>query len=162
MWDQLGVVFNKFSALEKSPRDFGSGDKLFPSEIHVIEAIGKHPGINMTELASVLGISKPAVSQILRKVMRKNLVERYTGVRNGKEVLARLTGRGEIAFRGHAKLHARTDAVLMERLRRVTSQEVDFLVELFKEVALYFDQVTNERKPEVSFNQSRFKKRGKT
>jgi len=147
LWDEFARMFNKFTAVEKCPRDFGTGDKLFPSEIHVVEAIGQHPGINMTDLASVLGISKPAVVQIVGKVAKKKLVERYNGANNRKEVLARLTESGEIAFRGHQEFHARMDAAFAQRLDRLTSGEFDFLSELVKDMALYFDEVLAERKP---------------
>ncbi len=154
------IALNKFTALEKMARDFGTGDKLFPSEIHVVEAIGKHPSINMTGLASVLGISKPAVTQIVGKVVKKKLVERYNGQGNLKEVLLRLTKRGQIAFHGHREFHARMDANIINRFAEVTPREYGFLSELFKDMALYFDQVISERKPEVSFDQSPSKKRG--
>lgn len=145
--NQFSIVLNKFTALEKSPRDFGTGDKLFPSEIHVVEAIGKKPGINMTDLASVLGISKPAVTQIIGKVLKKNLVERYNGKDNRKEVLLKLTKSGGIAFLGHQEFHARMDTAINNRFGRFTSREFDFLSEIFGDMASYFDQVIKERKP---------------
>jgi len=145
--NQFSMVLNKFTALEKSPRDFGTGDKLFPSEIHVVEAIGKQPGINMTNLASMLGISKPAVTQIIVKVIKKNMVERYNGKDNKKEVMLKLTKNGEIAFRGHKEFHARMDTAIIKRFGRFTSREFDFLSEIFGDMASYFDQAIKERKP---------------
>ncbi len=159
--NQFAVVLNKFSALEKSPRDFGTGDPLFPSEIHVIEAIGKHPGINMTDLASVLGISKPAVTQIINKVTKKKLVERFNGRDNLKEVLLRLTRSGETVFEGHREFHARMDIDIIHRFGKLTSREHDFIAELFEDMALYFDRVIKERKPEVLLDRSPQRKRGK-
>ncbi len=156
----IGMIMNKITTLEKLPRDFGTGDKLFPSEIHTIQAIGQHPGINMTDLASVLGISKPAVAQIVGKVVKKKLVERYNGTLNRKEVRARLMESGESAFLGHQEFHARMDAVFLDRLRRLKSREFDVLSELARDMASYFGQVLEERKPEVSLGQAPSKKRG--
>jgi DNA-binding MarR family transcriptional regulator len=150
----FGVVLNKFAAVEKFPRDFGTGDKLFPSEIHVIEAIGNHPGINMTELAAKLGVSKPAVTQMVGKVAGKRLLRRYKTAHNKKEVLVTLTEKGEIAFLGHREFHARMDAWGIERFNRLTSRESDFLAEIFQEMARYFDLVLEERSREVSIDQS--------
>jgi DNA-binding MarR family transcriptional regulator len=145
--NQFSVVLNKFTALEKSPRDFGTGDRLFPSEIHVVEAIGKQPGINMTDLASVLGISKSAVTQIIGKVIKKNLVQRFNSKDNRKEVLLKLTKSGEVAFQGHQAFHARMDTAIIDRFGRLTAREYDFLSKQFADIALYFDQVIKERKP---------------
>jgi DNA-binding MarR family transcriptional regulator len=156
----IGMIMNKITTLEKLPRDFGTGDKLFPSEIHTIEAIGQQPGINMTDLASVLGISKPAVAQIVGKVVKKKLVERYNGSHNRKEVRARLTEKGESAFRRHQEFHARMNAVFLDRLRRLKSREFDVLSELARDMASYFDQVLEEREPEVSLGQAPLKNSG--
>jgi len=71
-WDRIQ---NKIAAIEKSPRDFGSGDLLYRSEIHTLMAIGENPGANVTDLASHSGISKSAVSQMVNKLSHRNLVE---------------------------------------------------------------------------------------
>jgi len=160
--DQIGAVLNKFTTLEKMPRDFGTGgDKLFPSEIHVVQAIGENPGMNMTGLAAVLGISKPAITQIIGKVMKKELVERCRGRENQKEVLLSLTKRGQIAFREHRNYHARMDGEIIKRFQRLTSREHDFLTDLFRDMAVYFDQVIREREPKISLGGSFRRKRGR-
>jgi len=48
-------IINKFSSIEKKPRDFGIGDLLYPSEIHNIEIIGRNPGINVTNTGKEAG-----------------------------------------------------------------------------------------------------------
>lgn len=161
LYNRFVMVMNKIAALEKSSRDFGTGDQLFPSEIHAVDAIGKNPGIKMTDLAALLGISKPAVTQIIGKVLKKNLVERYNGQGNLKEVLLRLTKTGRIAFRRHREFHARMDADIINQLEKLTSREFNFLFKLYGDMALYVDLLTKERKPEVSLNQSSDRKRGK-
>jgi DNA-binding MarR family transcriptional regulator len=144
--DLFTLVLNKFSALEKIPWDFGTGDKLFPSEIHVVDAIGRRQNIKMTDLAFELGISKPAVTQMIARVIKKNLVERHKGEGNMKEVLLRLTESGRIAFRGHQEFHRRMDVGIMDRLGRLTYRERDFVCELFEGIASYFDRAIEERK----------------
>jgi len=159
--DLFVVVLNKFAALERSPRDFGTGDKLFPSEIHVVEAIGKHPGINMTDLASELGVSKPAVTQMIAKIMKKDLVERYNGEGNRKRVLLRLTKSGWLAFRGHEELHKRMDVDLMSHLGQLTSREQGLLARVFEGMAAYADRAIEERTPGVPPDRSPHRKRGR-
>ena len=80
--EKFGRIINKFNYIEKIPRDFGTGKLLYPSEIHLIETIGKTPGINVTELAKRHGISKAAISQKLKKLEKKDLVERYKNGEN--------------------------------------------------------------------------------
>ena len=87
-------IMNKMMALEKNPRDFGSGDLLSSAEIHMIMVIGKNPGLNVTSISEELGISKSAVSQMVRKLEQKNLVERSQLPDNEKEIRLSLTPRG--------------------------------------------------------------------
>ena len=76
-----------FNEFESTPRDFGTNDLLFKSEIHTIIAIGKNPGINLTELASVLDITMAGASKFVKKLMNKELVLKSRLVDNKKEVI---------------------------------------------------------------------------
>ncbi len=143
---KFGRVINKFTMIEKSPRDFGTGDLLYSSEIHTIEAIGLNPGANVTDLAAALGISKAAVSQIVKKLERKNLVRRYKAKGNEKDVLADLSPKGRAAFRGHSDFHARMDKGLISRIKRMSSSEYDFLYSLLGDIEGYTDEILEERR----------------
>ncbi|EFK05222.1 transcriptional regulator, MarR family [delta proteobacterium NaphS2] len=70
-------IVAKYRILEKRPQDYGIGEVLHPSEIHTIEMIGKNPGINVTGLAGRLGVTKGAVSQLIKKLENKGLVSKY-------------------------------------------------------------------------------------
>jgi hypothetical protein len=37
----------QFNEIESQPRDFGTGDLLYSSEIHTLEAVGKYPDSNL-------------------------------------------------------------------------------------------------------------------
>ena len=47
--------------------------KLYKSEIHVIDIIGQSTGIHISEIARNFGISKAAVSQLIKKIEKKAL-----------------------------------------------------------------------------------------
>ena len=50
---QMMVMFiritKKFSELEKFSIDMGDGERLYPSELHILDAIGNNYGNNVTE-----------------------------------------------------------------------------------------------------------------
>lgn len=79
----MGVI-NRFTLIENSPRDFGSGERLYPSEIHTIEAIGKNEGTNLTQLAETMGVIKAVISQIVRKLEMKKYVQKYKDMGTGR------------------------------------------------------------------------------
>ncbi|MCF8083209.1 MAG: MarR family transcriptional regulator [Deltaproteobacteria bacterium] len=124
-------IVSKYQALEKLPQDYGIGEVLYPAEIHAIEMIGKNPGMNVTELASGLGVTKGAVSQIIKKLNNKGLVAKYRDPRNEKAVLVGLTGRGRLAFDGHEAFHAQYDAEIMRLVSELPRHKVLFLREVF-------------------------------
>ena len=98
-------VINKFNRFEKVPMDFGVDEKLYPSEIHTIEAIGNYQGANVTELSEMLGITKGAVSQMILKLSGKQFVKKVKNPNNDKEIFLELTEKGRQAFNGHEKFH---------------------------------------------------------
>ena len=87
---------------------FGTGIMMHPKEIHMVQAIGQYPGINVTKLAEYTGVTKGAVSQTLKKLTRKGLVKRTHAPGNAKEVVLELTDLGWIGFRNHEKFHMDT------------------------------------------------------
>ena len=109
-------ILNKMDAMEKCPRDFGSGDLLHCSEIHTMMAIGRRPDITVTDLAAALGITKSAISQMITRLAGRNLVEKRKNPGNENEILLRLAPRGTIAYHGHEQYHARIYARMQEKL----------------------------------------------
>ncbi|MDV2480707.1 winged helix DNA-binding protein [Methanoculleus sp. Wushi-C6] len=121
-------VLNKMNAHEKSPRDFGSGDLLYCSEIHTIMAIGKNPDINLTNLSRLLGISRSAITQMIRRLAAKDLVVKQKDPANAKEVLVRLTPHGTVAYLGHEQHHAKIYAQVHRRLGDPSDAEIDLIL----------------------------------
>jgi DNA-binding MarR family transcriptional regulator len=93
---------------------FGTGVLMHPKEIHTVQAIGRYPGINVTKLAEYTGVTKGAVSQTIKKLARKGLVQRTHAPGNAKEVVLELTDLGWIGFRNHEKFHMDTYRIVEE------------------------------------------------
>lgn len=106
MLAQLIQIVDRFNKQHKKGHDFGSGDLLFPSEIHTIQAIGDHEDINITELAVALKVTKPTISERIKKLERLDLIQRRDAVDNMKTVILHLTARGWIAYKGHETHHS--------------------------------------------------------
>ena len=90
------------------PLSFGTGVLMHTKEIHTVQAIGRHSGINVTKLAEQTGITKGAVSQTINKLVRKGLVRKTHAPGNDKEVVLELTNLGWIGFRNHEQFHMDT------------------------------------------------------
>lgn len=87
---------------------FGTGVLMHTKEIHTIQAVGRHPGVNVTKLAEHTGVTKGAVSQTINRLVRKGLVRKTHAPGNDKEVILELTDLGQIGFQNHEKFHMDT------------------------------------------------------
>jgi len=143
--EQFVRIINKYNALEKNPFDYGCREKLYPSEIHAIEAIGKHPDVHMAEIANVLGVTRGAVQQTAGKLLKKGLVEKLMDENDKKKVYLSLTPKGKIAFQGHEEYHAELASYLAEHFNRLRPKEAESLTDFFTRVESFMDAY-NERK----------------
>lgn len=133
-------VLNKMEAHERSPKDFGSGDLLHCSEIHTVMAIGKNPDINLTNLSQLLGITKSAISQMVSRLAKKDLVEKHRDPANDKEVLIRLTPRGTIAYLGHEQHHAKIYARMQQNVGDLTEDELALILRFLAAIETTVDE----------------------
>jgi len=120
-------VVNKFQAVHKIPRRFGIEEELYPREIHTIQAIGNLPGINVTDLAVKLGVTKGTMSPIVTRLVRKKLVTKYFAQTNHKERLLRLTPKGEIAYHAHEIFDRQLAIRLFDAFEEANRENLRFL-----------------------------------
>lgn len=98
-------VMNQYIVSEKKPRNYGTEQLFYRSEVHTIDAIGKHNSINVTTLANYLGITKGAVSQMIDKLVKKGLVNKTVLSKSDTEVALSLTPKGKQVYEGHNEYH---------------------------------------------------------
>lgn len=93
----------RLADLERHPRDYGTGELLFSSDIHTVEAVARRPGCSLTQLASALGVSKPAASKFVRKLIRLGYLAKGMQANNAKELSLSLGEKGRQATQAHAR-----------------------------------------------------------
>ncbi len=67
--------------------------------LRALTGIEERPGANSSELASMLGLQRPAMSQTLRIMLRRGLVTRVREVRDQRAVQIHLTAEGRRILR---------------------------------------------------------------
>ncbi len=121
---------NRFNEASKGKRVFG-GIQLYRAEIHTIEAIGLNKGVNVTNLAVYMGVTKGAVSQMIGKLEKKKLIRRHFRDDNKQEVLLDLTKNGQIAFNEHSRFHSQHYQEMKKKLGNLSDDEVELLLNTF-------------------------------
>jgi DNA-binding MarR family transcriptional regulator len=92
-------ILHLYSVIGRKPKDYGTGDLLYFTETHTITMVGKNREINMTQLAEMMGVTKGAISQTIRKLVSKNLILKSNS-NNKKEFNLKLSEKGQIVFKG--------------------------------------------------------------
>lgn len=135
---------NIFSELNKIPGSLGTGVRLYPSEIHNLEIIGHFPGINITGLSAKLGVTKPSTTEIVNKLEKKALIEKYKAETNRKEVLLKLTSEGKKVFLAQQDYLKSLSAKIRKELQEIPEEQVDLFAEFLEKVPLILEKYYGE------------------
>ena len=101
----LDQVMARLNAVHASANDYNTGIQLYRAEIHTIQAIGQNLGINMSELALVMNVTKGAISQTVTKLEKKKLVRKSRIGADNREVVLVLTDLGWKGYNNHEEIH---------------------------------------------------------
>jgi DNA-binding MarR family transcriptional regulator len=122
--DSLLRIFNKFLENQRQPRYYGVEEPLYPAEVHLVMLIGHTPNASITELAEAGGVTKGAVSQMVKRLENKGLITRKQGTEDAKRVALELTSKGKIAFYSHERIHEEADAELLNFLKSLGPKQL--------------------------------------
>lgn len=137
--DVFNRIINKYNTLNKNAYDYGTGDLLHPSEIHMLTIIGRTDEQNITEISTILAVSKSAVSQIVLKLSKKGFVEKYQMANNEKSVLLKLTQKGYIAVQGYEFFKKDIFKELLIELEQLEPAQVEFLYSVMGKIDKHMD-----------------------
>ncbi|MDR1510420.1 MAG: MarR family transcriptional regulator [Synergistaceae bacterium] len=127
--EKLYKMLGLLSGEMKTARDYGTGFKIYHAEVHLLETIFNHEGVNLGKLSKILGMTNGAVSQTAQKLLDKALAETYQIPNNKKEVHFRLTDLGLKALDGHREHHAKIDAAFSDFVEnRATKKDIQSIM----------------------------------
>ncbi len=137
--EQFQRIARKFVAIESLPVRFDDGQTYHSAEVHTVALIGRHPDASGTQLASLAGVTRGAISQMLSRLEKRGLIERDHPADNAKEVRARLTDKGRRLFRSHEDHHTRFDRRLLDRFGTMSGSEITFLENVLTSIERYLN-----------------------
>ncbi|MGF7118697.1 MarR family winged helix-turn-helix transcriptional regulator [Methanobacterium oryzae] len=134
----------KFNEFEKMSIDIGNGEKLYPSEIHIIEAIGSNRANKVTELSYMFHITKGAVSQVVNKLHDKEFIHKERNKEFGKEIILSLTPKGQKAFKIQDELHKKMKIEFSNYLDSFGLEQIDSFILILAKIEEYIDAFLND------------------
>lgn len=138
-------IVELYGKLERRPRSYGTDEQLTSAEIHLIETIGDHSeSLSVTDLANLMGITKGAVSQRLKKLEKMGLTGKDEDPENISRVRVSLTSKGKTAYFAHKHWHETMDGGYMAYYEKVDEDKIAFLIEFMTHVEDFFQRAISE------------------
>jgi len=137
-------VVHKYIQFESKKRYYGTDILITVAEIHTIDAIGGHDGINLISLAKYLGVTKGSASQMIYKLVDKGLVEKNTAPNSDREIVIRLTEKGKQAYDNHKTMHqkakGRMDSLVANMSPDILAEALSYMERFESELDNYLDE----------------------
>jgi len=137
---QLRSVAMKITRAEELPIPVEEGLSITTREAHTIEAVGRHPQMNVTEVANASGITKSAASQMVSKLCDKGFLSKKQAPHSNKEYQLTLSPLGEKAFEAHERLHGDGRELLMNRLSGFSFSQIAIISVLLETIEEVMDK----------------------
>ena len=126
---QFSRVSKLWQQLDSKPRRFGTETDLSGSEIHLIEVVGQNEGLSVTGLAKHLGITKGAVSQMLKRLETKEIIVKKVDPTNISRITVSLSTKGKVAYYSHLQWHETVDGGFRNYFVHLPEDKIRFLEE---------------------------------
>lgn len=140
---------NRYNKLEKTPFEVDNGELLYPSEMNMIEAIGKQTGITVTELCIAFGVTKGAVSQTVSKLVARGYVQKDRNAAYTKEIMLSLTVKGKEIFEKHEQFHQKMDQSLEQLILGIPKEKLAIFREILDLAGKHLDTYLNLSKKKI-------------
>jgi len=90
----IELLFFAYRDFTAAPDGLLAENELGRAHHRVIYFIGRHPGITVSELLGILGITKQSLARVLNQLVSEDFVIQTTGVRDRRQRLLELTPKG--------------------------------------------------------------------
>lgn len=101
---ELGKLFQLISQFEEISLTAPNQEELTPSELHIVECIGNQEKMTSKEIGEELRITKGAVSQQLKKLIKSQVVEKEVSLTDKRVSFIKLTEKGELFYQKHQEI----------------------------------------------------------
>ena len=135
----IELIFYAYRDFTSEPDAILSQYGLGRAHHRVIYFVGRNPGINVSELLSILRITKQSLSRVLSKLILEGFITQKSGVQDRRRRLLSLTIKGE-------ELERRLTLNQRERVARAYREAGADAVEGYKKVLLGIINTVDHRK----------------
>ena len=124
IWAAQDEAYDLMYEYDSLPHQYGE-NTLYQSEAQIIDLIGEHPEITVTELAAVLKKTPSACSQIVRKLRAKGWVTQVRNEANNRIFNLHLTESGQRVYQDHTAFNHSCQEATFRLLETFSTQELE-------------------------------------
>ena len=124
IWAAQDEAYDLMYEYDSLPHQYGE-NTLYQSEAHIIDLIGEHPEITVTELAAILKKTPSACSQIVRKLRAKGWVTQVRNEENNRIFNLHLTESGQRVYQDNTSFNRSCQEATFLRLDTFCTQELE-------------------------------------
>lgn len=125
------------------PHQYG-GEILYQSEMHFLQAVGDTPNITITLISQQLGKTKSACSQMVRKLIKKELIVQERNQNNNREYYLNLTQKGIDIYHAHEKFDRKCLLRTYKSLQDFSEKELQTYIDIQNRLNEVFTKDVNE------------------
>lgn len=130
---QLARLIESIAHRRMKQLDLGGGIVLYRGEIHLLQALGEHPGMYMSELAAYFGVSRAMISKSAARLEERGFIKKEADADNKKKIRLFLSEKGRMAFLRHRLFHEKNDSSMHRYLNTLSPNELDCITEFLKQ-----------------------------
>lgn len=123
IWEAQDAAYDLMNEYDSLPHYYGRV-VLYQAEAYIVNLVGQHPGITVTQLAEILNKTTSACSQIVRKLRAKGFVEQIRNPGNNRFYNLELTQEGTKVFQSHIKFNQECQKKTFDLLKDFTDEEL--------------------------------------
>ena len=128
---------------DSMPHQYGD-EVLYQSEMHFLEVVGDTPSITITVISQQLGKTKSACSQMVRKLVKKELLTQERNEKNNREYYLNLTERGKEIYEVHKEFDEKCMQRTYKSLADFSEEELRSYISVQKTLNQVFQKDVDE------------------
>ena len=131
--EQVERVIQKYNQKINNKKDYGVDISLTQTEIHLIDLIGKHPGIGVKSIAEIKGVTAGAASQMIKKMVKKDLICKKISEESEAKIELLLTDKGKICFQNHKEYHEKANKKWFRLLDTLDDKSYESIIKIISQ-----------------------------
>lgn len=118
----------------KDTRTYGTSQQLRIDQMHLLNLVGEHPGINLRSLAQFTDTNVPTLSLQVNRLVKLGLLTKDRASASQREIVIRLTQDGEAAFQYHKQLDNNFFSRALAALDRYSESELEVIYRYMRDL----------------------------